>query len=204
MKNKTLLAKIYDIDKKFLGKGSVDRISPNFIRIKGHHLPSLKSHTDIYINIFDELRGISVYRCEVSLAADMQLSARIIRKEKQIERRKSLKIRTNIKTNAQMVLRNSRAVESDFPIELTILNLSIGGMLFTSKTTFYKDDTVLFVFDYMKKHPFTIEAQVIRIDKAINEYEYDNYGCQFKGLNPFEEKIVMKYLYEQQLRTHKK
>lgn len=203
MKDKFLLVKIYDINKHFLAKGSIERITPVNMRIKGNNLPLIKSKTEIYVNVFDQIRGISIYRCIVKLAAEMQLSVDIIEKEKQLERRNSLKIRTSIHTNALITIRDSRAIENEKPVEFEILNLSIGGMLFTSKVEFMKNDIILFIFDYMKTHPFTIEAVVVRIDKAVNPYDYDNYGCKFKDLGPFEEKIVTKYLYEKQLQNHK-
>ena len=198
------LVKIFDEDKNYLGKGFLDRLTGNHIVVKGNHMPTLPSKTIIFLNVYNELAGIAVYECQVSLAADMQLSADIIKYHTTIERRKSLKVRTEFTTVLKLIMRENKIVQTENPIKIKILNLSVGGMLFTSQTEFFIGDTIVFNFDYYKNNVVPIEAKIIRIDDPYDEYSYNNYGCIFKGLSDNDESIIYQYLYERQLQIHKK
>jgi len=199
-----LLVKIFDEEKNYLGKGNLERLSGEVIIVKGNYMPTLPSKSTIFINIYNELAGIAVYECQVSLAADMQLSAKIIKYHTTIERRKSLKVRTDYNTELKLVMRENKIVQSEEPIKIKILNLSVGGMLFTSQTEFFVGDTIVFNFDYYKRNIVPIEANIIRIDEPSDEFSYNNYGCIFKGLIDSDESIIYQYLYERQLQVHKK
>lgn len=199
-----LLVKIFDEDKNYLGKGNLESLSTNRIIVKGNHMPTLPSKSTIFINIYNELAGIAVYECEVSLAADMQLSANILKYHTTIERRKSLKVRTDYKTELKLVMRENKIVQCEEPIKITILNLSVGGMLFTSTTDFFVGDTIVFNFDYYKNNIIPIEAKVIRIDESSDELSNNNYGCVFKDISNTDESVIYQYLYERQLQVHKK
>lgn len=199
-----LLVKIFDEEKNFLGKGNLDSLTSDRIIIKGNYLPTLPSKSKVFINIYNEIAGIAVYECLVSLAADMQLSAKIIKYHTTIERRKSLKVRTDYKTELKLVMRENKIVETDEPIQIKILNLSVGGMLFTSSTEFVIGDTVVFNFEYYKNNIVPIEAKIIRIDESSDELSHNNYGCIFKGLTSIHESVLYQYLYERQLQVHKK
>ncbi len=199
-----LLVKIFDEEKNYLGKGNLDSLTADKIVIKGNYLPTLPSKSRIFINIYNEIAGIAVYECAVSLAADMQLSAKIVKYHTTIERRKSLKVRTDYKTELKLVMRENKIVQTDEPIKIVILNLSVGGMLFTSKTEFFIGDTIVFNFDYYKNNIVPIEAKIIRIDEPSDELSHNNYGCIFKDLSSIDESIIYQYLYERQLQVHKK
>lgn len=199
-----LLVKIFDENKNFLGKGVLNKISGNTIIVKGNHLPTIPSKTTIFINIFNELTGISVYECSVGIAADMQLSASIIKQHKTIERRKALKIRTDYDVELRLIMRENKIVQTTEPVNIKILNLSIGGILFTSSREFHIGDIVVFTFDYYKDSPIILDARIVRIDSTNDETSHDNYGCVFNELSRTDENIICKYLYERQLQVHKK
>lgn len=199
-----LLVKIFDENKNYLGKGTLDKISSNMIVVRGHYLPVLPSKTVIFINIYNELTGISVYECSTNVAADMQLSAKIIKKHPTVERRKALKIRTNFEVDLKLIIRENKIVETNNPIKISILNLSIGGLLFASSTEFFIGDTIVFTFDYYKDTPIILDAKVVRIDPAEDNFNYNNYGCVFNELSSNDENIICKYLYERQLQLYKK
>lgn len=204
MKTQGLLVKIFDEDKNYLGKGTLNKISGNTMIIRGNRLPAIPSKTTIFLNIYNELLGISVYECKVSLAADMQLSAQIVKRHNIIERRKSLKIRTDYNVDLKLIMREDKIVQSEIPVKIKILNLSIGGMLFTSSTEFFIGDTVVFTFDYYKNSPVILEAKIVRIDTPSGEFNNNNYGCVFNDISVNDESIIFQYLYERQLQVHKK
>ena len=199
-----LLVKIFDEDKNYLGKGGLDRIAGNSIIVKGNHLPTIPSKSTIFINIYNELKGISVYECSVGIAADMQLTANIIKQHNTVERRRSLKIRTNYVAELKLIMREDKIVQTTTPIKITLLNLSIGGMLFTSNTRFYIGDSVVFTFDYYKENPIILEAKIVRIDIVNDDFNNINYGCTFNEVSRNDESIIYKYLYERQLQVYKK
>lgn len=202
--NNSLLVRVFDKDKNFIGKGTLHKITGKMIVIKGYNLPEIKSKSIIFLNVFNELKGISIYECMVNIGASMQLTATILKQHETVERRKSLKVRTNIKSELRLIIRNNKALKMDNPIKITMLNFSIGGMLFTSSTKFFINDIFTFTFDYYKDNPIELEAKIIRLDKATEEFCDDNYGCIFIAITPAEEKIIYKYLYERQLQIYKK
>jgi len=204
MQTHPLLVKIFDEDKNYLGKGSLNKISGNTILIKGNHLPTIPSKKTIFINIYNELTGISVYECSVGIAADMQMSAIIVKQHKTIERRKSLKIRTDYDVELRLIMRENKIIQTTEPVKIKILNLSIGGLLFTSSTEFILGDTIVFTFDCNKDNPIILDAKIVRIDPSNDESNYNNYGCMFNDMSSSDENIICKYLYERQLQVYKK
>jgi c-di-GMP-binding flagellar brake protein YcgR len=101
-------------------------------------------------------------------------------------------------------MRENNIVQCEEPIKIKILNLSVGGMLFTSTTDFCVGDTIVFNFDYYKNNVIPIEAKIIRIDEPSDEFSNYSYGCIFKGLSDSDESVLYQYLYERQLQVHKK
>ena len=85
--------KIFDMNKKFMGKGYVLSQSSDVIMVKGAELPVLKAGKEIIIEIYNDFSGISQYLCRVNIAAVNQLNALIIGKNPDFERRNSLKVR---------------------------------------------------------------------------------------------------------------
>lgn len=202
--NNVLLVKIFDSDKNYLGKGTLAKLTLSNIIVKGNNLPCIPSKSTIFLNIYNELKGISVYECTVGIAADMQLSATIVKQLQTIERRRTLKIRTNYTTTLRLIIRENKMIETKNPLQIKILNLSIGGMLFTSDTEFFIGDTIVFTFDYYKDTPIVIDAKIIRIDPPQDKMSYNCYGCKFNDVTRSDEKVIFKYLYERQLQLYKK
>lgn len=204
MQTHPLLVKIFDEEKNYLGKGTLNKITGNTIVVKGNHLPTIPSKTIIFINIYNELTGISVYECSVNIAADMQLTVNIVKQHRTIERRKALKIRTDFDVELRLIMRENKIVQTTEPVKIKILNLSIGGLLFTSSTEFSIGDTIVFSFDYYKDNPIILDAKIVRIDPSSDEFNYNNYGCVFNDMSRSDENIICKYLYERQLQVYKK
>ncbi|QSX07175.1 PilZ domain-containing protein [Sedimentibacter sp. zth1] len=204
MIDNSLLVKIFDRNKQYLGKGKLDKIVGSRIVIKGNNLPIIHSKETIFLNVFNELRGVLIYECIVNIGANMQLTATILKQHGTIERRRTLKIRTAYTTSIRLVIRDNKALSIKDPIVIKMLNLSIGGMLFTSKETFCINDIITFTFDHYQNCSIDLEAKIIRVDKTIDEYNNDNYGCIFIGVTPYDENVICKYLYERQLQIYKK
>lgn len=200
--------KIYDIHKKLLGVGQLLSLNSSMIKVKGFNLPVLNSNTEIYIEIFNEFTGIIPYFCSVSIASLNQLNANILRAEPVKERRRSLKVKTDLSFYIDRIKRNDEDITKSFPgMKINLLNLSIGGMLISSNYDLELNDIIIFKFQHLKYQVILLEAKVIRIDKIFdnkaNELSALNYGCIFKKLNSYDENVITKYLYDRQLKLYK-
>lgn len=200
--------KIYDIHKKLLGVGQLLSLNSSMIKVKGFNLPVLNSNTEIYIEIYNEFTGIIPYFCSVSIASLNQLNANILRAEPVKERRRSLKVKTDLSFYIDRIKRNDEDITKAFPsMKINLLNLSIGGMLISSNYNLELNDIIIFKFQHLKYQVILLEAKVIRIDKIFdnksNELSALNYGCIFKKLNSYDENVITKYLYDRQLKLYK-
>lgn len=209
MKEKILLVKLFDLNKEILGKGTLLSISKDTIIVKGNNLPVLSSGLEIMVNLYDEQIGISPYLCRISVATRNQLTGQILRRDPIIERRTTLKVRTDLSFYANKLYRNNEDITDEIPIiKLNILNLSIGGMLISSNFKFQVGDIFTFYFKYINYKPIHLEAKVIRVDEVedadgIEDRFILNYGCIFAGITMTEESILLKYLFERQLQLYK-
>ncbi|MDW5300025.1 MAG: PilZ domain-containing protein [Sedimentibacter sp.] len=202
------LVKIYDNNKNLLGIGQLLNINSATIKIKGDNLPIINSETEVYIEIYDELVGISPYLCKIGVAAKNQLNAHIINKEAIIERRNSLKVRTDLSFYIESLERNDEDITKEVPnMKINMLNLCIGGMLISSNYDLLIDDKITFYFKYAKFQMILIHAKVIRIDiKKDNdndEIETVNYGCSFSKMARYNESVIIQYLYDRQLQLYR-
>lgn len=201
------LVKIYDADNNLIGKGHLLSLSMRIIKVKGSNLPILNSKTKIIIEIYNEISGIGRFDCYVKLASYNQLNAQIIKKDAVIERRKSLKVRTDLSFYIETLYRSDEDITKDFPnMKINILNLSIGGMLISSNYNLYINDIITFSFQY-EKIVVLLKAKVVRIDKIYdnnaNHLSICNYGCIFEQMPSYYEDIITKYLYIRQLKLYK-
>lgn len=208
MDNSGLLVKVYNSKKELEGTGNLLSISSDTIKIKGSDLPEIKSGTTVYIEIYNELTGISPYICEIGVASRNQLNAHIKSKEKIIERRNSLKVRTDLSFYIEKLIRNCEDITKDVPsMKINVLNLSVGGMLISSNYDLNINDELAFYFQYAKYQLIMIHAKVIRMDKKHDPENEElvtvNYGCSFEKMARYNESVIMQYLYDRQLQLYK-
>ena len=201
------IVKIYDEDNKEIGKGQLLSINADIIKVKGTDLPILSSNTKVIIEIYSEFSGIIRYYCRIKIASINQLNAHIVKKDPLIERRNSLKVRTDSSYSIENLYRNNEDITKDFPnMKINLLNLSIGGMLISSNYELYINDIITFNFKY-KKLVILLKSKVIRIDKIYDNNPkhlyYCNYGCIFEEMPPYFEEIITQYLYIRQLEMYK-
>lgn len=208
MDNLGLLVKIYNTNKELLGSGHLLNITSAAIKIKGDDLPIINSGTEVYIEIYDELVGISPYFCEIGVASRNQLNVHIISKENIIERRNSLKVRTDLSFYIDQFFRNEEDITKEVPnMKINLLNLSIGGMLISSNYDLLINDEITFYFQYAKYQLILLNAKVIRIDEKQDpdndEHTIVNYGCCFEKMARYNESVITQYLYDRQLQLYK-
>ncbi|NYB72619.1 PilZ domain-containing protein [Sedimentibacter hydroxybenzoicus DSM 7310] len=207
MQNSEKFVKVFDEKNKLLCNGHLLGISNRIIMIKGHFLPELKTKKKIVVEIYD-FNGISPYLCEVRLSSTNQLNALIIRKDPITERRNSLKIKTDLSFNIDKLYRKGEDVTEDFKgLKITMLNLSVGGMLISSNYDLLIGDLIMFNFE-CDENKIIIKAKIIRIDKKhdsrTRELSAINYGCVFEKMSSFNESVITKYLFDRQLQLYRK
>lgn len=208
MDNSGLLVKVYNLNKDLKGIGTLLSINNDTIKIKGSDLPEIKSGTRVYIEIYNELTGITPYICEIGIASRNQLNAHINIRENIIERRNSLKVRTDLSFYIENLIRNGEDITKDVPsMKINVLNLSVGGMLISSNYVLLLNDEIKFYFQYAKYQLILIKAKVIRIDKKQDpdneNIESVNYGCSFEKMAGYNESVIMQYLYDRQLQLYR-
>jgi len=208
MDNLGLLVKIYNINKELLGSGHLLNQNSSMIKIKGDDLPIINSKTEVYIEIHDELAGILPYICEVGVASRNQLNAHILSKEPVMERRRSLKVRTDLSFYIENLTRDEDDITKEVPnMKINLLNLSIGGMLISSNYDLLISDEITFYFKYAKFQLVLIHAKVTRIDKKMDadsrETASFNYGCTFAKMPHYNEAVIIQYLYDRQLQLYR-
>lgn len=201
------IVKIFDENDKQIGKGHLFSIDAETIKVIGTSLPALSKGASVFIEIYSDFTGISRYSYLIELASDKQLNAQIVKKYPDIERRSSLKVRTDLSFYIESLYRNNKDVTSEFPnMKITLINLSIGGMLIASNYELYINDVITFNFKY-KESAVLLKAKVIRIDKICDDnpkhLSYCYYGCIFEKMPPGAENIITRYLYVRQLEIYK-
>lgn len=207
MFNREKTVKIYDTENNLIGKGRLLNLSTGTIKIKGDNLPVLCSQIMIFIEIYDDISGIDRYFCKVKLASHNQLNAYIVEKNLEIERRKSLKVRTDLSFYIESFIRNDKDIIKNHPnMIINMLNLCIGGMLISSNYELNINDIITFSFQY-EKLVILLKAKVIRISKTYSQdtkpLPDKNYGCIFEQMPSYYEDIITKYLYKRQIILYK-
>lgn len=200
--------KIFDMNKKLMGKGHLLSIGPEVIMVKGAELPVIGAGKEIIIEIYNEFSGISQYLCRVNVASVNQLNALIIGKKPDFERRTSLKVQVDLSFYIESIYRNNENVTKDFPnMKINLLNLSIGGMLISSNYELFLNDVIDFYFHYGNSVSILLKAKIVRTDKIYDDdtkqLSIVNYGCRFEQIPDFYEDIITKYLYMRQLQIYK-
>ncbi|WP_313371160.1 PilZ domain-containing protein [Sedimentibacter sp.] len=207
MQDSEKFVKVFDEKNKLLCNGHLLSISNKIIMIKGHYLPILKTKTKVIVEIYD-FAGISPYLCEVTLSSTNQLNTLIIKKDPIIERRNSLKIKTDSSFVIDKLYRKNEDITENFQgLKINMLNLSIGGMLISSNYNLLVGDLIMFNFQYDEDN-IIIKAKIIRIDKKYDKITKElstiNYGCAFERMSSFNETVITKYLFDRQLQLYRK
>jgi len=208
MDQRGYLVKLFDLNRVNIGKGDLLSVNNNTIIVKGNYLPVLSSGMNIYVNIYNERVGVSPYFCKVSVASKHQLTAQILKKDPIVERRSTLKVRTDLSFYINKIHRNDEDITDTVPIiKINVLNLSIGGMLISSNFDFLTNDEITFYFKYYKYKPILLEAKIVRIDKLEDEEDETrislNYGCNFLNTSSNDESIMFQYLFDRQIQIYR-
>lgn len=203
MNDKHLLAKVFDVNEIYLGCGTLSSLDDNILTIKGENLPLIPINQTVLIYIYDEFLGVKIHECKINIASEKQINATVIKQFPFIDRRLSLKVRTDIVALLSTVIReNSKIVCHRNKFHIHINNLSIKGMRIDTDHEFKIDDILTTSFGINNTYLFSIQSRIVRCDGRDN-YNKLNYGCVFYPLPLETENIICRYLFERQLALFK-
>ncbi|NFR90996.1 PilZ domain-containing protein [Clostridium botulinum] len=168
--------KLTSIDNKIITMGIVEKFQKDTLIICANEKTELKIHEEVFINIFNNNQGISIYSGIINNILENTIVVKNILFLLDKERRNNNRIIVNMHLKVAKIRNVSeKVIELSKPIFMTSKNLSIRGILLEC------------VLDIPKGVNFFIELPIE--DKKIHietitkrKYEKDNlyyYGCEF-------------------------
>ena len=149
--------------------------------------------------------GVVLMSGRITLSTSSQLNFDIIKTDDKQERRSSLKVRAQLKTEllkAFSMGRSSRAFAVNETIQTR--DLSLGGVAFYSNHIFFKKQKVCIDLNFLKPG-FIAKAEVLRKEKGPfkNGYRF-KYGCRFMNISAEEERVLCEFVFKIQIENHRK
>ena len=165
------------------------------VMLKGSGYPIISKEETIEV-IFVYISGDRVsYKTHVDLCTEYQVNFHVSEGEVLQERRRSFKVTVDMDGSSPFYIRGEEMYNFDSPVELHFLNLNLGGVLFSSNSTFEPGDQVMlhFMDDEMQ-----LLAEILRVQKD----EKDNivgYGCRFMNINKTQEEKLARFIFDCQV-----
>jgi len=208
IRKRLLIVKLLDLNNNLLGKGTLLSIDSDGMKMAGRNLPELDSGTKVLVEVYDEMVGITPYKCTVSIASYKEINFKIDEVLEPVERRTALKVKTDLSYSMSKIFRKGNNILNEIgKSKIYIHNLSQGGMMISTNFDFQIEDTFNFYFVNTNSKTILLEAKIIRIDKQVDEDNeeiiYTFYGCQFINITAEQQSIIMKYLFERQIQLYK-
>lgn len=175
----------------------------DFFKIRGKDLVMLKG-TDFPIiskgepveAIFEYLNGDRVkYNTVIDICTEYQINFHVGEGEVLKERRRSFKVTVDMNGISPFYIRGEEMFAFDDPIELHIINLNLGGVFFSSNSTFEVGDQVMlnFLDGEMK-----LLIEILRVQRK-DSGEVEGYGCRFLDVNQAQEERLARFIFDCQV-----
>lgn len=162
------------------------------VMLKGSDFPVISKGDPIYA-IFEYRDGTRVkYKTTVDLCTDYQMNFHIGEGEILRERRRSFKITVDLDGKSPFYIRGEEMFSFDDPVELHIINLNLGGVLFSTSSVFEPGDQVMLSFFDGEMQLLT---EVLRIQKDENG-NMIGYGCRFLNISQAQEEHLARFIIE--------
>lgn len=162
------------------------------VMLRGSDFPPISKGEPIYA-IFEYKDGTRVrYKTAVDICTDYQMNFHISEGEVLQERRRSFKITVDFEGMSPFYIRGEEMFSFEDPVELHFINLNLGGVLFSSNSTFECGDQVMLSF-------FDGEMQLLGEILRIQRDEKGNvegYGCQFLNIDHAQEEQLARFILD--------
>lgn len=175
----------------------------DFFKLKGKDLVMLKGSDFPLISkgepveaIFEYLNGDRVkYNTVIDLCTEYQINFHVGEGEVLQERRRSFKVTVDMNGISPFYIRGEEMFAFDDPIELHIINLNLGGVFFSSNSTFEVGDQVMlnFLDGEMK-----LLIEILRVQRK-DSGEVEGYGCRFLDVNQTQEERLARFIFDCQV-----
>lgn len=202
-KDKISRVLIYDLQDRLLVTTSEIIFPKDFFKIRGQDLVMLKGadfpiiSKGEYINvIFEYITGTRIkYRTAVDLCTEYQINFHVGEGVVLEERRRSFKINVSINGISSFYLRNDEMFSFDPPINVSFVNLNLGGAYIRCDFDFEVGDRLMLCFLDGKVE---LMCDVLRVQKKESGL-VDGYGCRFVDISHQQEALITRFIFDCQL-----
>ena len=165
------------------------------VMLKGSGYPIISKEENIDV-IFEYINGDRMkYQTHIDLCTEYQVNFHISDGEMLQERRRSFKVTVDFNGMSPFYIRGEEMYSFDAPVELRFININLGGVLFSSNSTFEPGDQVMlhFLDDEMQ-----LLAEILRVQRN-EDGELVGYGCRFINVSKAQEEKLARFIFDCQV-----
>ena len=196
---------IFTAEKNFVLPKNMDD-DDSIVIFKGKNLPDLERNTIVSIVTTSKANDRIRYTGAVSMSMDTQLNVKILKNnETQVlqERRRFFKIKINEKGRALFYVRGEQTVRYDQPPEISVLDINVGGIFFSSDEEFMEGDIVCVDIDLFIDNPLNTAVKILRVQRN-EDGTIKGYGCLFESLTGAQEDMIGRFIMKVQSEQRRK
>lgn len=200
---------IVSAEKNFVFPRNLNSDEDSILIIKGKGLPELERNQIVSIVSTTKSNDRIKYTGAVTVSMDRQMNIKILQNNDTKvleERRRYFKIKIDEKGRALFYVRSEKTVRYDEPVEITILDINVGGIFMKTddeSQEFIEDDLVCVELDLLADYPLNVAARILRVQRDP-EGNIKGYGCEFQGLTAAQEDYISKFIYKVQTEQRQK
>ena len=192
---------IMTVERNFNFPKNLGSDDESILIIKGSSLKELEHNSSVDVIATTKAGERIRYVGRVSMSMPKQLNISLSRPDETEvlqERRRYFKIKTHAKGRALFFMRGEESVRFEFPEEIEIMDINIGGIFMKCDgCTFEAEDLVCVDIDLFVDYKLNAVVKVLRVQPDDNG-GIKGYGCEFQGLTAAQEDYIGKYIYKVQ------
>ncbi|HBT65702.1 MAG TPA: hypothetical protein DEB10_13680 [Ruminococcaceae bacterium] len=186
---------ICDNEGNMLASGYLWNDNGDYIEIRGKDLPILNEGDKLKIISHHRNARSEVFSTLVYISRENYMSLYVISKTIASNQRKFYRIKTNINSAISHEIKNGRVVSLKTPINICILDLSLGGFRFSSKTVLEVGNKFKFSL-MLGKNQTNLTFKIVR--RVESEQHGNEYGCTIKDITPVNERYLCQYIFDRE------
>lgn len=207
-------ASIYNLNHEFLCDGETIDTEDNCVWLEFYKEKSLEDIIEMkaYIVFYDNSYGCVTYLCHMKLDQKtkyydyLAFECKMLEQISVVQRRKDYKISVFVTTKFLF----DKPEGGYDTVDGRIFNMSAGGIFFYCNKQLQVGDKGYFVLD-TGEQKISLCCEVLRVQpltkeqcRFVKEDSANGYGCRFYGLGSKEETAIRSYIYQEDLKSHKK
>lgn len=209
-------ASIYNLNHQFICDGETIELEDNLVKLEFYKAKELEDYieTKAYIVFYDNIYGCVTYLCHMKLDQKLKnknshyvvYDCKMLEQTSIVQRRKDYKISVFVTTKFLF----DKPEGGYDTVEGRIFNMSAGGIFFSCKKQLKVGDKGYFVLDTGEQR-LSLCCEILRVQpltkeqcRFVKEDSANGYGCRFYGIGSKEETAIRSYVYQEDLKSHKK